>query len=83
MVGPWVVADAVVDGIVGVAGALGAELPDGPVFSVFLVEEVDEAVERVAVCELRVCLRRARAVRGARLVLGHRETGRRRRQTLR
>lgn len=61
MVGPGVMADAIVDGIVGVAGALGAEFPDGPVFSMFLVEEGDEAVERVAVRALRVCLRRAGA----------------------
>jgi len=38
------VAYAVVDGAVGVAGALGAELPYGPVVVVLGVEEGDEPV---------------------------------------
>lgn len=53
---PWVMPDASVDGVVWVACALGAELPDGPVFAVLFVEEGDEAVEWRAVCPLRVCL---------------------------
>ena len=64
VVGPGVVANAVIYGIVGVSGALGAELPNCPAFSMFLVEEGDEAVERVAVCALRVCLRRTGAEKG-------------------
>lgn len=62
VVGPGVVADAAVDGVVRVAGSLGAEFPDGPAVAVLGVEEGDEPVERVAVRALRVGLRGARAV---------------------
>ena len=54
VVGEGVVVDAVVDVRVGVAGALSAELPDGPVVAMLLVEELDQRVERVAVGALRV-----------------------------
>lgn len=60
MVGPRVVPDPAVDLLVRVAGALGAELPDGPFVAVVLVEELDELVERVAVGALRVSAAGAR-----------------------
>lgn len=56
MIRPGVVSDAVVDGLVGVPGAFGAELPDGPAGAVLVVEVGDEAVEGVAVGELGVGL---------------------------
>lgn len=56
MIRPGVVSDAVVDGLVGVPGAFGAELPDGPAGVVLVVEVGDEAVEGVAVGELGVGL---------------------------
>lgn len=56
MVWPGEVADTVVDGIVGVSGAFGAELPNRPAFAVLGVEEGDETVEGVAVGELGVGL---------------------------
>jgi len=62
VVGPRVMADAPVHGLVRVAGALGAELPDSPIIAVLLIQEGYQAVERVAVRALRVCLRRARSV---------------------
>jgi hypothetical protein len=62
MVGPRIVADAAIHGLVRVAGALGAELPDGPAVGVFGVEEGDEAVQGVAVGELGVGLGGAGAV---------------------
>jgi hypothetical protein len=49
-----IVVDAVVDLRVGVARSLGAKLPYRPVFAMLGVEELDERVERVAVCALRV-----------------------------
>lgn len=56
MIRPGVVPDAVVDGLVGVPGAFGAELPDGPAGAVLGVEVGDEAVEGVTVGELGVGL---------------------------
>jgi len=56
VVRPGVVSDAVIDGFVGVAGALGAEFPYGPAISVFGVEEGDETVERIAIGSLGVGL---------------------------
>lgn len=56
MIRPGVVSDAVIDGLVGVPGAFGAELPDGPAGAVLGVEVGDEAVEGVAVGELGVGL---------------------------
>lgn len=61
MIRPGIVSDAVVDGLVGVPGAFGAELPDGPAGAVLGVEVGDEAVEGVAVGELGVGLGGARA----------------------
>ena len=57
VVWPRVVPHTVVDEMVRVACALGAELPDGPVLAMALIEEVDNTVERIAVGTLRVCLR--------------------------
>jgi hypothetical protein len=54
VVGEGVVVDAVVDFRVGVARPFGAELPDGPVFAMFGIEEFDKRVERVAVRALGV-----------------------------
>lgn len=70
VVGPGVVADAAVDGVVGVSGALGAELPDGPVVAVLGVEEGDELVEGVSVRPLGVRLGRAGPVGARRGVSG-------------
>lgn len=47
---------ATVDGVIGVPASFGAELPDGPFFIMFRVEELDELIEGVAVSELGVCL---------------------------
>lgn len=55
-----IVVDAVVHLAVGVSGAFGAELPDGPVGAMFAVEPVYERVERVAVRALGVCAAGAR-----------------------
>lgn len=49
VVWPGKVPDSVVDFFIGVAGALGAELPDCPLIAVFGVEKGDELVERVAI----------------------------------
>ena len=49
-----VVVYTIVDLGVGVARSLSAELPYGPVFAMFGVEELYERVKRVAVCALRI-----------------------------
>lgn len=54
VVWPGVVPDTAVDFGVGIAGAFGAEFPDGPVGAVFAVEEADEGIGGVAVGALRV-----------------------------
>lgn len=63
MIRPGVVPYATVDSLVRVSCPFGAELPYRPVIRVFGVEEGDEAVERVAVGSLGVCLARSRAGR--------------------
>lgn len=50
-----IVVYAVVDFTVGIACALGAELPYRPIVAMLGVEELDEGIEGVAVCSLRVC----------------------------
>ena len=47
--------DAAVNGIVGIAGAFGAELPDCPISAVFIVEKLNEGGERVTVSKGGVC----------------------------
>lgn len=59
MVRPGEMVNAPVHFRVGIACALGTELPDAPIRTMFRVEEVDEGVERVAVCALRVGCGRA------------------------
>lgn len=54
MIRPRIVPHAPVNLAIGVSRTLGAELPDGPVLAVLVVEELDEGVERVAVGALRV-----------------------------
>lgn len=61
MIRPGVVSDAVVYELVGIARSLGPELPYSPVLAMLGVEEIDETIERVAICALRVGLRGARA----------------------
>lgn len=63
MIRPWVVPYAAVDGLIRVSRPFGAELPYRPVVRVLGIKEGDEAVERVAVGSLRVCLTRSRAGR--------------------
>jgi hypothetical protein len=38
-----------------VASSFGTELPYRPIFTMLGIEELDELVERVSVCELGVC----------------------------
>jgi hypothetical protein len=47
--------DTIVDLGVWIARSFGAELPDRPVFAMLRVEELDQRIERVAVCALWVC----------------------------
>lgn len=54
---------AAVDCLVRVSRPLGTELPYRPVVRMFSVEEGDEAVERVAVGSLGICLAWSRAGR--------------------
>jgi hypothetical protein len=42
---------------------LGTELPYRPVFAMLGVEEFYDLVERVSVCELRVCFRGSRSMK--------------------
>lgn len=56
VVWPGVVAYSPVDSLVGVSSALGAKLPYCPVVAVFGVEKGYEAIERIAVSALGVCL---------------------------
>lgn len=51
---------AIVDFRIWVASSFGAELPYCPLLAVFVVEELDERGERVAVGELGVCAAGAR-----------------------
>jgi hypothetical protein len=59
---PRVVPYPAVDGLVGIACAFGAKLPDGPAIAVFRVEECDELIERVPIRALREGLRRTGTV---------------------
>ena len=63
MIRPGVVPYAAIDGLVGISRPFGAELPYRPVIWVFSVKEGDEAVERVTIGSLGVCLARSRAGR--------------------
>lgn len=65
MIRPRVVSDAIVDGIIRVAGAFCSELPYCPVFAVFGIEKRDELVEWIPVGELWVLLRGPRTVLGS------------------
>lgn len=56
--------DASVDGLVGISGPFRPELPDGPIISMFGVEEGDKAVEGVSVGSLRIGLAGAGPVGG-------------------
>lgn len=62
MIGPGIVPYASIDSLVRVAGAFSPELPDGPIISMFGVEKGNEAVKRVAVGSLGICLARSGAV---------------------
>lgn len=57
---PRVVPYSIVYEPVGIASSFGAEFPYGPVLVVLGVEELDKAIEGVAIGALRVGLRRAR-----------------------
>lgn len=59
MVRPRVVSDSIIDRFVRVPGTLRAKLPDGPAITVLVVEEGDQAIERVTVGSLGVGLRRS------------------------
>lgn len=54
VIGPREMKDAVRDGVVRVAGTLGAEFPYTPIVRVFFGEEGEEGGEGVAVGALRV-----------------------------
>lgn len=56
VVWPGVVPHSAVDSFVGIPCSFGAEFPYCPVVAVFGVEKGNELVERIAVCELGVCL---------------------------
>lgn len=58
---PRVVPYSIVYEPVGIASSFGAEFPYGPVLVVLGVEELDKAIEGVAIGALRVGLRRARS----------------------
>lgn len=60
MVWKGIVVYTVVYLAVWIASAFGTELPYRPVFAMFRIEELDEGVERVTVCALRICATRAR-----------------------
>lgn len=63
MVRPRVVPDPVVDRLIWIASALATELPDGPVLLMLVIKERDQAIERVSVGKLRICLRRSRSAK--------------------
>lgn len=72
VVRPWVVSYSAIDSFVGVASTLCTELPYGPVVSMLAIEEGYEAVKRVTVGSLGVCLAWSGTVRGGKLSLaGH------------
>ena len=54
MVGERVVVYAIVYFAVWIASAFGTKLPDCPVLAMLRVEELDERIEGVSVCALRV-----------------------------
>lgn len=54
MVRERIVVDTIVDLRIRVSGAFGAKLPDCPVFTMLVVEEFDERVERISVSALGV-----------------------------
>lgn len=56
VVRPGIVSHSAVDSFVGIPRSFGAEFPYCPIVAVFGVEKGDELVERIAVCELGVCL---------------------------
>lgn len=59
MIGPGIVPYTSIDSLVRVAGAFCPELPDGPIVPMFGVEKGNEAVKRVAVGSLGICLARS------------------------
>lgn len=63
MVWPRIVPHSAVDSLIGVAGTLGAEFPNGPVLAVLQVQEADELVQRIPICQLGIRLRRTRSAR--------------------
>lgn len=56
MIGPRVVPDSAIDGLVRVAGSLSTKLPYCPVIAMLFVEEGYEPVEGVAIRPLGVRL---------------------------
>lgn len=46
---------ATIHRFIRIACSFGAKLPYSPVFTMFRIEEFDELVERVSVCELGIC----------------------------
>lgn len=52
---PREVMNAIVDLGIRIPGALGAKLPDTPVLAMLEVEELDQLIERIAVCSLGIC----------------------------
>lgn len=57
VVRPWIMSYSAIDFFIRIARPLCTELPDGPVVSVFGVEEFDEVFEGVAIGELGICAR--------------------------
>lgn len=54
---------ATVYGFVRITCSFSTELPYRPVFAVLRVEEFYNLIERVSVCELRVCFRGSRSAK--------------------
>ena len=61
MVWPWIVVYSTVNLRVWIASPFSAKLPYCPVMFVFIVEESDKGVCRVAISSLRVCGGRTRS----------------------
>jgi len=55
MIRPRIMPDPPINLTIGIARPLCSKFPYLPFFSMFVVEEFDELIERIAVCALRVC----------------------------
>jgi len=54
MIWKWVMSNPPVNFLVGISSSLCSKLPNCPVLSMFMIEELDQLVERIAVCSLGV-----------------------------